>query len=213
MQEEFEVEEFKAEVRGYVVPYDLPSENILTFVEKDEDLEEVKKKKAEMRDYVRAKRVQATGYLHSLGVLATNSVVLVPASRVALIDRVIEEVNTIYNEVNKRLQNEGFEPLGFPVVKKIPMVQTQIVSFKELAQKQLKEKLDRKIEDIATLIQKLQEGVEEAKVKKIGYNLNRTKKEIDNLEKVAQELGIEVDNEFALLSQMIDQAIQVLKGI
>jgi uncharacterized protein involved in propanediol utilization len=210
MQEQ--VEEYKFEVKGYVVPYDLPSENVFQLRENEKETAEEKKKREELRDYVRAKRVQATYYLHQLGVLATNSVVLVPQSRAHLIDEVIEEVDKIYNEVNARLEKEGFFQIGMPIIKKIPMVQTQIVDFKDLAEKQLKEKLDKKIDDLASLIQKLQEGVEEGKARSIRYNLNSMKKEIDNLEQVAKELGIETDNQFALLAQMINQAIEILGG-
>jgi hypothetical protein len=207
-----QVEEYKFEVKGYVVPYDLPSENVFQLRENDKETAEERKKREELRDYVRAKRVQATYYLHQLGVLATNSVVLVPQSRANMIDEVIEEVNKIYNEVNERLEKEGFFKIGMPIIKKIPMVQTQIVDFKDLAEKQLKEKLDKKIDDLASLIQKLQEGVEEGKARIIRYNLNSMKKEIDNLEQVAKELGIETDNQFALLAQMINQAIEILGG-
>jgi hypothetical protein len=207
-----QVEEYKFEVKGYVVPYDLPSENVFQLRENDNESAEERKKREELRDYVRAKRVQATYYLHQLGVLATNSVVLVPQSRANLIDEVIEEVDKIYNEVNERLEKEGFFKIGMPIIKKIPMVQTQIVDFKDLAEKQLKEKLDKKIDDLASLIQKLQEGVEEGKARSIRYNLNSMRKEIDNLEQVAKELGIETDNQFALLAQMINQAIEILGG-
>ena len=206
------LEETDYTIKGFVVPYDLPSENIFFLREKDGETKEEKKKREEIRDYVRAKRIQATSYLHSLGVLATNSVILVPTSRVKKIDEVIRKVQEIYEEVNKRLVKEGYDKIGVPIIKKIPMVQTQIVSFKELAERQLKEKLDKKIDQIANLISKIEEGVEEGKAKKIRYNLNRTKKELENLEEIAKELGIETDDQFALLSEMIDQAIETLGG-
>ena len=205
-------EEYKFEVKGYVVPYDLPSENVYYLRENEKETAEERKKREEVRDFVRAKRVQATYYLHSLGVLATNSVVLVPESRAKLIDKVIEEVNRIYVEVNERLEKEGFAAIGLPIIKKIPMVQTQIVGFRDLAEKQLKEKLDRKIDDLALLIQKLNEGVEEGKAKSIRYNLNSLRKEMENLEEIAKELGIETDNQFALVAQLINQAIEILGG-
>jgi DNA-binding transcriptional regulator GbsR (MarR family) len=107
-----------------------------------------------------------------------------------MIDKVVDEVNRIYKEVNEKLEKEGFAQVGMPIIKKIPMVQTQIVAFKDLAEKQLKEKLDKKIDDLASLIQKLQEGVEEGKARSIKYNLNGMRKEIDNLEQVAKELEL-----------------------
>lgn len=205
-------EEFKAEVKGYIVPYDLPSENVLEFVEKEDDSSEVARQKADLKEYIRKERVKATYYLHSLGVLATNSVVLVPTSKVGRIDDVIHKVDEIYRDLNRKLEEEGFAPIGYPIIKKIPVVQTQIVSFKELAEKQLKTKLDEKIDSIATLIHKLQEGVEEGKAKSIRYNLNRTRKELENLEEIAKELGIDASEKFALLAEMINQAIETLGG-
>jgi len=201
------LEEVDYTIKGFVVPYDLPSENVFFLRAKDGETEEEKKKREEIRDYVRAKRVQATGYLHSLGVLATNSVVLVPASRVDKIDETIQRVQKIYKEVNERLEKEGFYRVGNPIIKKIPMVQTQIVGFKELAERQLKAKLDKKIDQIANIIQKIQEGIEEGKAKKMRSNLKRVRREINNLEEIAKELGIETDDQFALLSEMINQAL------
>jgi len=87
------------------------------------------------------------------------------------------------------------------------------VGFKELAERQLKAKLDKKIDQIANIIQKIQEGVEEGKAKKIRYNLNRTQRELENLEEIAKELGIETDDQFALLGEMITQAIETLEGM
>jgi len=212
MERLFPLEEEGFEVKGYVVPYDLPSENIFFLRPRDGETEEERKKRENIRDYVRAKRVQATSYLHSLGVLATNSVVLVPTSKVEKIDETVKRVQKIYEEVNQKLMKEGYDKIGMPIIKKIPMVQTQIVSFRELAERQLKAKLDKKIDQIANLISKIEEGVEEGKAKKIRYNLNRTKKELENLEEIAKELGIETDDQFALLSEMIDQAIETLGG-
>jgi len=134
-------------------------------------------------------------------------------SRVEKIDEVIKKVRGIYEEVNQRLAKEGYFKVGMPVIRKIPMVQTQIVGFKELAERQLKAKLDKKIDQIANIIQKIQEGVEEGKAKKIRYNLNRTQRELENLEEIAKELGIETDDQFALLGEMITQAIETLEGM
>jgi Zn-dependent oligopeptidase len=91
------------------------------------------------------------------------------------------------------------------------MVQNQILGFKDLAEKQLKEKLDKKIDDIADIIDRIKEGVEEAKAKQIKYGLKSLKKEFEDLEQVAKELGIEASDKFSLISQMIQQAIGILQ--
>jgi len=202
----------QAKIKGYVVPYDIPSENVNILKPDVRDTEEVKAKKRKYKDYVRAKRVQATYYLHSLGVLATNSVMLVPDSRKERIDKVVAMVESIYEEVNKQLDKEGFGPIGSPIIKKIPIVHTQLISFKDLAEKQLKVKLEKQIDNVASLIDKIQQGVEEAKVRKLTYQLYRSQRELADLESVATELGLATDNQFTLLSELIRQAIEILEG-
>jgi len=206
------MEKVEAEIKGYVVPYDIPSENVNMLKELDRDTKEDKAKKRKFKDYVRAKRVQATYYLHSLGVLATNSVVLVPDSRKERIDQVVTKVASIYKEVNKALEKEGFGSIGSPIIKKIPIVHTQLVSFKDLAEKQLKAKLERQIDNVASLIEKIQRGIEEAKVRKLKYQLTRSQRELNDLETVAKELGLATDNQFTLLSELINQAINALES-
>jgi len=206
------MEEVKAEIKGYVVPYDIPSENVNMFREFKDDPKDVKAKKRELRRYVRSKRVMATYYLHSLGVLATNSVVLVPTSRKDRIDKVVSRVMGIYGEVKEKLKKEGFNFLGAPIIKAIPIVQTQLISFKDLAEKQLKERLDKQIDNVATLIEKIKEGIEEAKAKRLKYQLKRTVRDLEDLEKVAKELGLSTDNQFVLLGELIGQAIGLLEG-
>lgn len=196
--------EVKWEVKGYVVPYDLPSENLVMFNNTEEG--------EKIKNYVRSKRVQATYYLHSLGVPATNSVIIVPLSKISKIDEVIAKVNQIYNSVNEVLKKHNLPEIGKPIVKKIPIVETQLVSFKDLAERQLKQKLDDKIDHLAELIQKIKEGVEEAKAKKIKSDLKALRKEMSDLEQIASELGIETDNQFALIGSLINQAISILEG-
>jgi len=203
-------EEVSFEVKGIIVPYDLPSENVLPLMPSEGDSDEDVKRKGILKEFIRTSRIRATYYLHRLGILATNSVILVPVSKIKEVDSTIQKVNEIYKEVNSRLEKEGFSPIGYPIIKKIPIVQTQIIGFKELAERQLKQKLDEKIESIAKLIQKIKEGIEEGKLKKIKYNVNRTRKEIEDLEKIAKELGIEADDKFSLLGEMIGKAIEML---
>jgi len=204
------MEKVEAEVKGYVVPYDIPSENVNILKPSAKDSKEDKSKKRKFKDYVRARRVQATYYLHSLGVLATNSVMLVPDSRKERIDQVVAKVESIYNEVNKTLEKEGFGSIGKPIIKKIPIVHTQLVSFKDLAERQLKAKLEKQIDNVASLIERIQQGIEEAKVRKLKYQLTRSQRELNDLETVAKELGLATDNQFTLLSELINQAISAL---
>ena len=142
---------------------------------------------------------------------ATSSVILVPYSKTNRIDEVIAKVNEIYREVNEALRREGFSSIGLPVIKKIPIVETQLISFRDLAERQLKERLDEKIEELVEMIQRIKEGLGEAKAKKIKHDLKGLRREMDSLEKIANELGIEA-SQFALIGQLINQAILLLEG-
>jgi hypothetical protein len=191
--------ELNKEVKGYIIPYDLPSENFLFL------------KNSKLVSKIRNERIRAIYYLHSLGVLATNSVILVPTSKVDKIDKVIEKVNNIYNELNIEVKKELNRELGKPIIKKVPIVETQFLSFKELAEKQLKERLDSKIESLSKLLNEIENITEEEKRKRIANNLYKTEREVNELEKIAKELGLESNHKFSLISELIYQALKELE--
>jgi hypothetical protein len=130
-----------------------------------------------------------------------------------MIDKVIEEVDKIYTKINENLIKEGFEPIGKPLIKKIALIEKQVIELKELAEKQLVLKLEEKIDKMAMLISEIEDIVEDEKKKKVLYNLRSEDRELKELEKIAKELGIEASNQFALLSSLINQAISELEGI
>jgi flagellin-specific chaperone FliS len=193
--------EIDKEVKGYIIPYDLPSENFLFL------------KNSKLVAKIRNERIRAIYYLHNLGVLATNSVILVPTSKVDKIDKVIDKVNEIYNSLNAEVKKELNKELGKPIIKKIPIVYSQFLSFKELAEKQLKEKLDNKIESLSKLLNEIENITDEEKRKRIAQNLYKTEREISELEKIAKELGLESNHKFSLISELIAQALKELEEV
>jgi len=186
--------------RAYVIAYDLPSENHVSI--KDENV------KMEIRNV----RVNATYKLYKLGVNATNSVILVPLSNSDKIDKTIEEVNELYEKLNESIKTRGYGSIGKPLIKKIKILEYQYVDFKELAEKQLMEKLDEQISKLANVISELNEIVEEEKRKKMKYNVNRLSKEIKELEKIASDLELKTNGKFELISEMLKQIYELLGG-
>jgi histidyl-tRNA synthetase len=201
---------------GYIVPYDIPSENLKELLNMENDNEEAKNKKTWAKNTIRSKRVIATNLLHSLGILTTNSVVLVPKTNENKIDSTIQKVREIYNELNNLLEKEGFDKLGEPIIKKIPLMQQQIGELKELAEKQLIQRLNERIDQLASLISEISNmisnRVEEEKRRRMIYNLRKEEATVKEIERMAKELNIEADNQFSLLSSLISQAINELEG-
>jgi hypothetical protein len=197
---------------AYIVPYDIPSENFLQFKESQADSEDVKALKQKMLNYVKAQRIKATYYLHSLGVLCTNSVVLVPKSKSNEIDQVISKVEEIYRETNKTLLESGFNEIGRPIVKKIAITQQQLVPLRELAEKRLMEKIDEKIDEIARLLNEIESITDEEKKKRLERNLMKMRKENEDIEEIAKELCLKCLPKTQVLGALIAKALESLRG-
>jgi hypothetical protein len=197
---------------AYIVPYDIPSENFLQFKESQADSEDVKALKQKMLNYVKAQRIKATYYLHSLGVLCTNSVVLVPRSKSNEIDQAISKVEEIYRETNETLVKNGFNEIGKPVVKKIAITQQQLVPLRELAEKRLMEKIDEKIDEMARLLSEIENITDEEKKKRLERNLMKMRKENEDIEEIAKELGLKCLPKTQVLGALIAKALESLRG-
>ncbi|MHC1627452.1 MAG: hypothetical protein ACXQTI_01285 [Candidatus Nezhaarchaeales archaeon] len=182
------------------IVYDLPSENQLVF------------KDAKTKQRVRNVRVLSTILLHRLGVECTQSVILVPKSNVKNIEKTVERVFKLYRDLNKELIENIGVGIDEPLIKVIDLTVKQTEDLKTLAERKLKERLDQAIERIAKLLNELDEIVEEAKRKRLIYNLNKQQKEYERLEKLASEIGLETNNKFELLTELMNQAICMLRG-
>lgn len=186
---------------AYIVAYDLPSENV-------KDLSDV-----EAKEKVRNVRVGAVLKLHSLGIMCTESVILVPSGKAEKIDSVINEVYSDYEELNKWLETKGFVTLNTPLIRKIKLTAEQKEDFKELAERRVKEKLDEVIESLTNLLNEIENIIEEEKLRRIERNLRRQERELERLEVFCKELGIEANHKFELLSQLYDGAYAKLKMV
>jgi len=176
---------------AFVVAYDLPSENRSYF--------ENGKKKTEFFYKIRNTRVSAITKLHKLGILTTESVILVPKSNEKAIKQAIDHVMKMYEDLNKELSQNGIPTIGMPLIKVIPLNSRQTEDFKEIAQRKISKKLDEVLERLNDVLEDLDEIVDENQRKKIKYRVNKQRKELERVQRVCEELGIDLSGKFDLV--------------
>jgi hypothetical protein len=186
-----------------VIAYDLPSENQLHISRNG--------KSAEVYSKVRSTRVTSVYSLHSLGLMATESVILVSPSKFGEVDKVVERVKNSYEELNKWLKDNNVEVIGDPLIKVIKVNREQKEDLVPLAERKVKERLDELIELIVNLINELESMVEEERRKKIEYNVNKQMRELSRIETFCRELGISTNHKLELLGELYNQALSKLK--
>jgi hypothetical protein len=186
-----------------VIAYDLPSENQLHISRNG--------KSTEIYSKVRSTRVVCTYSLHGLGLMCTESVILVSPSKFGEVDKVVEKVKNSYEELNKWLKDNNVEVIGDPLIKVIKVNREQKEDLVPLAERKVKERLDELIELIVNLINELESMVEEERRKKIEYNVNKQMRELSRIETFCRELGISTNHKLELLGELYNQALSKLK--
>ena len=187
------------EMRGnsLVVVYDLPSENRL----------EIGNKGLIMR--VKNLRIQSLRRLHRLGLLCTESVVIVPRAKEREVKEAVERIYKDYEALAKEENLESF----IPIIKIIELVSDQEKELKEIAQRKLLKRLDELIDKIADIMAEIDEIVEEEKLKKIKNGVRRTMRELAEVEKLAKELGISTNGKVDLLYSLYTKALEKCKEV
>ena len=180
-----------------IVVYDLPSENRL----------EIGNKGLIMR--VKNLRIQSLRRLHRLGLLCTESVVIVPRRREKEIHEAIERIYKDYEALAKEQDLDSF----IPVIKVIELVTDQERELKDLAQRKLLRRLDELIDRIASVMSEIEEIVEEEKLKKIKSGVRRAMRELAEVEKLAKELGISTNGKVDLLYSLYTKALEKCKEV
>ena len=205
--------EIEMETKAYVLAYDLPSEYRSDYYKpaQDREAENHAKAKEAMR-LIRAVRIKATARLYSVGLPASNSVIVVPTRHVERARKVMEEVKALYAELSTKLKEMGFPGLPEPLIVLIPQVQVQVVSWASLVERELARKLDKAIEELAKKMEELGE-LEAKKAKSMKYRLKAQLKELRSIESMAKELGIDIAGKAELLSSMLLEAIETLEEV
>ena len=171
-----------------ILVYDLPSESLKDLSKED-------------KDKVRAVRVTSTKLLHSLGVQATESVILVAPSKVSKIEQVVQKVNELYSNLRLELH---------PNVVVLPLFAEQQVSLSSLARARVEEKIDEAINRINILLSNISTITQSSTRRRIRANLQETRKQFITLKQFCDELGIQ-NLDFDYLISLIDQATSKLQ--
>jgi len=182
------------------IVYDLPSENMRVYVFSD------------IRDRVRAVRVRSTQLLHSLGVQCTESVILVPSTRVDAIEPTINRVRSMYQNLETELRDRGL-PLGLPlrlepIIEVLDLTREQTDRLIPIAERRLISQLDRTIDRVSTILDDLTSITEEVRLRRIRSNLRRLRDNWSHIFELATRLGIDISRDHEYLIELIDQAIR-----
>jgi hypothetical protein len=175
-------------VSSKILVYDLPSESL-------KDLDK------ESKDKVRTARVTSTKLLHSLGVQATESVILVAPSKVSKIEQIVQKVNELYSSLRLELH---------PNIVVLPLFAEQQVSLSTLARARVEEKIDEAINRINILLNNISTITQSSTRRRIRANLQETRKQFITLKQFCDELGIQ-NLDFDYLISLIDQATSKLQ--
>ena len=177
------------------IVYDLPSEN------------QRQLRDPEIKRKVRSVRVWSITLLHRLGVICTESVVLVPPSRVDKIERTINRVYELYRDTEEWISGRGVRVELEPIIRVLSLSNNQARELLPIAERRLLETIDNAIDRVSRVLDEIREITDENRRRRVRYGLNRLSREIDRLYEVARELGIDITRDYEYLVQLIDQAI------
>ena len=177
------------------IVYDLPSEN------------QRRLRDPEVKRKVRSVRVWSITLLHRLGVVCTESVVLVPPSRVDKIEGVVRRVYELYRDTEEWISGRGVRVELEPIIRVLSLSGSQARELLPIAERRLLETIDNAIDRVSRVLEEIREITDEGRRRRVRYGLNRLSREIDRLYEVARELGIDITRDYEYLVQLIDQAI------
>ena len=177
------------------IVYDLPSEN------------QRQLRDPEIKRKVRSVRVWSITLLHRLGVICTESVVLVPPSRVDKIEGTVRRVYELYSDLEEWISGRGVRVELEPIIRVLSLSGSQARELLPIAERRLLETIDNSIERVSRILDEIREITDENRRRRVRYSLNRLSREIDRLYEVARELGIDITRDYEYLVQLIDQAI------
>jgi hypothetical protein len=184
---------------SFIVVYDLISENWRIL------------RDSELRDKLRAARIRATSLLHNLGVLCTESVILVSGNRREEIERVISEINEIYGSVLGEIERALGVEFPRPVIRVLGLDQEQYNAFRELAERRLRETLDANIDRVSSLVERLEDLRGSANIRNLLASLRKLKREWLRIKNHVIALGIPLEDDIDYLIEMIDSAIHAVR--
>lgn len=177
----------RVRTNNLIIVYDLPSE-----YQKGLD--------ASMKNKVRSARVNSVRLLHSLGVMCTQSVILVSPNKINEVERTLNRVYRMYELLGVRSLK--------PTIKVLNLTNEQFTELTEFAKNILRDKCDNTIERLNQVIEELKEIDDEEQLTRMKYYLTREMKEFKELVERAESLGI-VLPDFDLVISLYEKAIDI----
>jgi len=186
-------------VVGKIVVYDLVSENNLRLTTR------------ELKDMVRSVRVTCTQKLHGLGVMCTESVILVSPSQERRIQEVLDYVNSKYSELFEELRRFNVEIERRPLIRVLDTTAEQFDAFRELAERQLISRIDESIERINQILEGLAEIVDRAQRQRIRSRLMDLRREWTRILEASRQLQLRTADDVEYLLELIEQGLSRLE--
>jgi hypothetical protein len=179
-----------------VLVYDLTSENHTAL------------KNTEFYDKLKSVRVRCTQQLHRLGVLCTESVILVSQRHERHVDYVINKVMSAYEAVLSEINSTLSVNLPKPIIRVLQVTSDQYDVFRGLAENRIRTLIDMHVDRVTTLLER-QNGNGD---KRLIRSLRKLLREWARIRALCHELGIGLDSEIGYLVSLIGDAISQLKG-
>jgi len=184
---------------GKIVVYDLVSENNLRLSAR------------ELKDMVRSVRVMCTQRLHSLGVMCTESVILVSPDREGRIQEVLDYVNNKYNELFEELRRFNVEIERRPLIRVLDTTAEQFDTFRELAERQLIARIDESVERVSQVLESLAEIVDRVQRQRVRSRLMDLRREWVRILEASRQLQLRTADDVEYLLELIEQGLSRLE--
>lgn len=185
---------------GCIVVYDLISENWGVL------------KNTEYVHKLRAARIRATELLHRLGVLCTESVILVSDGRRDEVNRVINEVRETYDAVLSEIEGALGVAFPRPIIRILELTPQQYATFTELAERRLREALDANIDRVSSLVERMEDIRGSANIRNLLASMRKLRREWLRIKENVRALGIPLEDDISYLIELIDNAISTMRG-
>lgn len=198
------------ELSAWIAHFDIPSEGFAFLKADPKDDANTARIKKMAYTKVQSCRVKSSNMLHRLGLPASNSVLLIPNTvSERSIDETILTVEKEYKSVNDILKDLGLQSVGEPYIRKVAIVKFQFTAFRDMAERQLMERIDQTLNTLAKKINELV-NMDDAKKRSAKSRYNSELKEIDEMRDLAKKLSIEGEDKFNLLESMYRKALSVV---
>ncbi len=195
------------EIKGHVIVYDLPCETRKAYEDAATDQKEDRQKKLEASKSVAATRQACTSRLYKLGLGCTHSVILAPTkTEKTQINEAIAFTKARYDLTNAALEKLGFRALPPPDIRPIPIVQTQFIEFRSIAEKNLMDDLERQKDEGLEKAQ-LVLNTPEAKKAKERQLIQQRLARLERNRQLAAGLGIQQDARFEIVIELWKAAL------